>query len=105
MAAASFKEKPEKSHFFRDGRPIWTCLLYTSAGYRFSIGARPGKAVLFELADADIQAADVENMAENAAKCVKEQVETGSNTRGSAEYRKHLAGVLVRRAVCKLAGK
>ena len=67
--------------------------------------ARPGKAVLFELADADIQAADVENMAENAAKCVKEQVETGSNTRGSAEYRKHLAGVLVRRAVCKLAGK
>ena len=68
-------------------------------------GARPGKAVLFELADADIQAADVENMAENAAKCVKEQVETGSNTRGSAEYRKHLAGVLVRRAVCKLAGK
>ena len=47
----------------------------------------------------------MENMAENAAKCVKEQVETGSNTRGSAEYRKHLAGVLVRRAVCKLAGK
>ena len=47
----------------------------------------------------------VDFAAENAAKCVKEQVETGSNTRGSAEYRKHLAGVLVRRAVCKLAGK
>ena len=86
--------------------PVLTCAAAkTEAGYRFSIGARPGKAVLFELADADIQAADVENMAENAAKCVKEQVETGSNTRGSAEYRKHLAGVLVRRAVCKLAGK
>ena len=86
--------------------PVLTCAAAkTEAGYRFSIGARPGKAVLFELADAVIQAADVENMAENAAKCVKEQVETGSNTRGSAEYRKHLAGVLVRRAVCKLAGK
>ena len=86
--------------------PVLTCAAAkTEAGYQFSIGARPGKAVLFELADADIQAADVENMAENAAKCVKEQVETGSNTRGSAEYRKHLAGVLVRRAVCKLAGK
>ena len=86
--------------------PVLTCAAAkTEAGYRFSIGARPGKAVLFELADADIQAADVENMAENAAKCVKEQVGTGSNTRGSAEYRKHLAGVLVRRAVCKLAGK
>ena len=86
--------------------PVLTCAAAkTEAGYRFSIGARPGKAVLFELADADIQAADVESMAENAAKCVKEQVETGSNTRGSAEYRKHLAGVLVRRAVCKLAGK
>ena len=83
--------------------PVLTCAAAkTEAGYRFSIGARPGKAVLFELADADIQAADVENMAENAAKCVKEQVETGSNTRGSAEYRNHLAGVLVRRAVCKL---
>ena len=82
--------------------PVLTCAVAgTENGYRFSIGARPGKAVLFELADADIQAADVENMAENAAKCVKEQVETGSNTRGSAEYRNHLAGVLVRRAVCK----
>ena len=83
--------------------PVLTCAAAkTEAGYRFSIGARPGKAVLFELADADIQAADVENMAENAAKCVKEQVETGSNTRGSAEYRNHLTGVLVRRSVCKL---
>ena len=61
--------------------------------------------MLFELTDADIREADVENVAEYAAKCVKEQIETGSNTRGSAEYRKQLAGVLVKRAVCKLEGK
>ena len=86
--------------------PVLTCAAAkTEAGYRFSIGARPGKAVLFELTDADIREADVENVAEYAAKCVKEQIETGSNTRGSAEYRKHLAGVLVKRAVCKLEGK
>ena len=86
--------------------PVLTCAsAKTEGGYRFSIGARPGKAVLFELDDADIQAADVENTEKNAVKCVKEQIETGSNTRGSAEYRKHLAGVLVKRAVCKLAGK
>ena len=46
----------------------------------FPSGARPGKAVLFELADADMKDADVENIMEYAAKCVKEQVETGSNT-------------------------
>ena len=86
--------------------PVLTCAsAKTECGYRFSIGARPGKAVLFELDDADIQAADVENTEKNAVKCVKEQIETGSNTRGSAEYRKHLAEVLVKRAVCKLAGK
>ena len=82
--------------------PVLTCAAAkTEAGYRFAIGARPGKAVLFELSNEDMKDKNVENIAEYAAKCVKEQIVTGSNTRGSAEYRKHLAGVLVRRAVCK----
>ena len=86
--------------------PVLTCAAAkTEAGYRFAIGARPGKAVLFELSNEDMKDKNVENIAEYAAKCVKEQIVAGSNTRGSAEYRKHLAGVLVRRAVCKLAGK
>ena len=83
--------------------PVLTCAAAkTEAGYRFAIGARPGKAVLFELSNEDMKDKNVENIAEYAAKCVKEQIATGSNTRGSAEYRNHLAGVLVRRAVCKL---
>ena len=83
--------------------PVLTCAAAkTEAGYRFAIGARPGKAVLFELSNEDMKDKNVENIAEYAAKCVKEQIVTGSNTRGSAEYRNHLAGVLVRRAVCKL---
>ena len=83
--------------------PVLTCAAAkTEAGYRFAIGARPGKAVLFELSNEDMKDKNVENIAEYAAKCVKEQIVAGSNTRGSAEYRNHLAGVLVRRAVCKL---
>ena len=83
--------------------PILTCAAAkTEAGYRFAIGARPGKAVLFELSNEDMKDKNVENIAEYAAKCVKEQIVTGSNTRGSAEYRNHLTGVLVRRSVCKL---
>ena len=82
--------------------PVLTCAAAkTEAGYRFAIGARPGKAVLFALPNEDMKDKNVENIAEYAAKCVKEQIVTGSNTRGSAEYRNHLAGVLVRRAVCK----
>lgn len=83
--------------------PVLTCAAAkTEAGYRFAIGARPGKAVLFELSNEDMKDKNVENIVEYAAKGVKEQIVTGSNTRGSAEYRNHLAGVLVRRAVCKL---
>ena len=37
------------------------------------------------------------------AAAVQAQIQTGSNMRGSAEYRRHLAGVLVRRAAEQLA--
>ena len=83
--------------------PVLTCAAAkTEAGYRFAIGARPGKAVLFEWKNMESGDSDVEKYAESAAGCVKEQIVTGSNTRGSAEYRNHLAGVLVKRAVRKL---
>ncbi len=36
------------------------------------------------------------------AAAVQADIKTGSNLRGSAEYRSHLAGVLVRRAVAAL---
>ena len=78
--------------------PVLTCAAARLAegGYRFAIGARPLKAVLFEL-----PAAPAEQLAEQ----VQQQVVTGSNMRGSAEYRRHLAGVLVRRTVHELENR
>ena len=35
---------------------------------------------------------------------VKAGIKTESNLRGGAEYRRHLAGVLTKRAVCRLEG-
>ena len=105
--------------------PVLTCAAakYEDGSYRFTVGARPGRAVLFEVsadmiqtlveekqkaetkADADTAASQnqdkpqTEQKAACLAKWVRDQVQTSSNMRGSAEYRKHLTGVLVKRAV------
>ena len=74
--------------------PILTCAAARTAQgqYRFAIGARPMKAVLVtpDCDPAQLPAA------------VQAAVKTGSNLRGSAEYRTHLTGVLVQRAVAAL---
>lgn len=71
--------------------PVLTCAAVKDEnGYRFAIGARPGRAMLF---------APAGDTAERMAEAVQNEVQTGSSLRGSAAYRKHLVGVLVRRAV------
>ena len=62
--------------------------------------ARPLRAVRFELPAEPALAA--EQLATQFAESVKAQVITSSNMRGSAEYRRHLAGVLTKRAVLEL---
>ena len=103
--------------------PVLTCAAAKRAdgAYRFIIGARPGRAVLFEASAETIQAlveekqkvetkadadtrenqdkAQIEKKAACLATWVRDQVQTSSNMRGSAEYRKHLTGVLIKRAV------
>ena len=105
--------------------PVLTCAAAKRAdgAYRFSIGARPGRAVLFEAsaetiqalieekqkaetkADADADTRESQDKTQTGkkaaclAKWIRDQVQTSSNMRGSAEYRKHLIGVLIKRAV------
>lgn len=75
---------------------------------RISVGARPGKAIL--VTDTEKILAGIgdgpvtEDKAEAFAQYVEEQVVTGSNMRGSAQYRSHLVKVLTLRAVQKLGG-
>ena len=82
--------------------PVLTCAAarMETGDYRIVIGARPLRAVRFELPAEPALAA--EQLAAQFAENVKAQVITGSNMRGSAEYRRHLAGVLTKRAVLEL---
>ena len=81
--------------------PVLTCAAAkTAEGYRFAIGARPGKAMLFALKPNGAETPEL--TADRFAAEVRAQIKTESNLRGSAEYRNHLAGVLVKRAVRRL---
>lgn len=75
-------------------------------GARVIVGARPGKAIVISVKEQWKQAieneslseAEVERMAEELAA----QVPTGSNMRAGAEYRSHLAKVLIKREIMEL---
>lgn len=84
--------------------PVLTCAVSRGeAGWKAVIGARPQRAVIVR---------DEENMEEKFsqenvlrfADFVSEKISTSSNMRGSAEYRKIIAQVLVKRACMQIGG-
>jgi CO/xanthine dehydrogenase FAD-binding subunit len=105
--------------------PVLTCASSCMGGVlRAAVGARPGRAVLMEEqisgqgicekengndpADGTNRNDDCQAAAERAlafADQASKQVVTGTNLRGSAEYRTHLVRVLVRRTCLELGGK
>jgi len=68
-----------------------------------AVGARPGRAVLLTDENQILKGELTAQKAESFGAYVSEHIVTGSNLRGSREYRKHLAKVLAARAVKELA--
>ena len=84
--------------------PVLTCAAAKLAdgSIRAAIGARPGKAVLYTAAPE--AGGTAEEFDARFAVEVKADIKTERNLLGGAEYRRHLAGVLTKRAVCRLEG-
>jgi carbon-monoxide dehydrogenase medium subunit len=76
------------------------CLVRRAAGHRvtlFSVGPKP---ILATGAMAALDAGDVDG----AVAALASEIDPPSDTQASAAYRRHLAGVLLRRAVARLEG-
>lgn len=77
--------------------PVITCAVsFIDGEYRASIGARPSRAILIRSNENEPPKAFASLVAQNAP--------TGSNARGSADYRTHLIKVLTERAFNELGG-
>lgn len=84
--------------------PVLNCAVARQPeGWRAVIGARPGKAVIVRDVQGLLAQGVTEAGAAAFADAVAQTVPTGSNSRGSAEYRTHLARVLTARAVLRAA--
>ncbi len=85
--------------------PVLACsAAFTKNGIRMAFGARPGKAVLLTDKENIICGEIDEDNAKRFAAYAKENIRTGSNMRGSAEYRSHLVEVLAERILMDIGG-
>lgn len=84
--------------------PVLTCAAAERDGeYLVSIGARPGRARIVRDEHKILAEGITETSAATFAAYAARQIPTGSNLRGSAKYRTHLAKVLTARGLAELA--
>lgn len=89
----------------RTDLPVLNCALARLDGeYRLAVGARPGKAVLLRDENGLLANGITPESAAAFAAYAAQNVPTGANARGSAEYRTHLVEVLTRRCALELEG-
>ena len=72
--------------------------------YRIVIGARPMKATVLRDEKGLLAGGVTEESAQAFANFAAETIATGTNIRGTAEYRTHLIRVLTRRVLMELEG-
>ena len=87
--------------------PVLTCAvsLFSEEG-RVVVGARPQRAIACSFSREEYQQAKTsEEAVKTFSECLSRQFPTGSNLRGGAEYRSHLAAVLIRRGIKQLMEK
>lgn len=91
---------------FRNQRtdlPVLTCALSRMEGeYRAVIGARPGRAIVVRDEEGLLSGGQTEGRHNAFSAYVARVVPMGSNTRGSAAYRTHLARVLTERNLMQI---
>ena len=85
--------------------PVLTCAVSKVEGaYRVVVGARPAKARVLRDEQGLLSGGVTEESAKAFAAFAAETLPTGSNVRGTAEYRTHLIRVLTRRTLMELEG-
>lgn len=80
---------------------VVTGMVHGKETWYFSVGARPMKAALLEK-QWEIPADASEDMIADYARQAASEFTYGTNMRGSAEYRRHLAEVLIRREMASI---
>ena len=86
--------------------PVLTCAVSKVDGeYRAAIGARPGVAVVVKDTEGILTGGITPEAAEKFAVAAAAAVKTDSNSRGSAQYRTHLAKVLTQRGTMEIGGQ
>lgn len=85
--------------------PVLTCAVSCLDGeWRAVVGARPQRAMIFRDEEHLLGEQPAEEEIMRFAADIKEKIHTGSNMRGSAEYRRILAETLVKRALMQTGG-